>query len=64
MNTQLLVKNGFVFDPANDVHGDVMDVAVKDGKVIEDVTPGEAYVIDATGMTVMPGGVDIHSPQS
>ncbi|MEM2906301.1 MAG: hypothetical protein QW057_07245 [Candidatus Bathyarchaeia archaeon] len=64
MSTRLLVKNGFVFDPANNVHGDVMDIAVKDGRVVEDVDASEAYVIDATGMVVMPGGVDIHSPRS
>lgn len=64
MSTQLLVRNGFVFDPANNVHGDVMDIAVRNGKVVEDVNPREAYIVDATGMIVMPGGVDIHSPES
>ncbi len=64
MSEQLLVRNGFVFDPANNIHGDIMDIAVKDGKVVEDVKRSEAYLIDATGMVVMPGGVDIHSPRS
>ena len=57
-----LIRNGFVFDPANNVHGDRMDIAIADGRVVEDVSSHEAYVIDATNMVVMPGGVDIHSP--
>lgn len=58
---ELLVKNGFVYDPINDVNGEKMDVAVKDGKVVEKVNERKAKKIDASGMLVMPGGVDIHT---
>ena len=58
---ELLVKNGFVFDPANGVNGDRMDIAAKDGKIVERVSERKAKTIDASGMIVMPGGVDIHS---
>lgn len=58
---ELLVKNGFVYDPLNDVNGEKMDVAVKDGKVVEKVNERKAKKIDASGMLVMPGGVDIHT---
>ena len=37
-----------------------MDIAIKDGKVVEKVDEKKAEVIDASGMIVMPGGVDIH----
>jgi formylmethanofuran dehydrogenase subunit A len=37
-----------------------MDIAVKDGKIAEQVSPRKARKIDASGMIVMPGGVDIH----
>ncbi len=57
----LLVKNGFVYDPLNGVKGDRMDVAVEDGKIVEKVNKEKAEVIDASGMVVMPGGVDIHT---
>jgi formylmethanofuran dehydrogenase subunit A len=57
---EILIKNGNVFDPLNDVEGEKMDIAVKDGKIVEDVGP-KAEVIDASGMIVMPGGLDIHS---
>ena len=57
---ELLIKNGFVFDPINGINGEKMDIAVKDGKIVEDVERSRAEVIDASGMIVMPGGVDIH----
>ncbi len=58
---ELLVKNGFVYDPANGVDGDRMDIAVRDGKIVESVDERKAKKVDALGMIVMPGGVDIHS---
>ena len=57
---ELLVKGGFVIDPTRRIDGDVMDVAVKDGKIVEKVGPG-AKVIDAKGKVVMAGGVDVHA---
>jgi formylmethanofuran dehydrogenase subunit A len=56
----LRIAGGRVYDPANGVDGDVRDVCLSDGKVVDDV--GEhATRIDARGMVVMPGGVDIHA---
>lgn len=51
---------GIVFDPANGVDGELRDVCIVDG-TIADAAPPDAQVINATGMVVMPGGVDIHS---
>lgn len=58
---ELLIKNGFVYDPINGVNGEKMDIAVKDGKIVEKVNERRAKKIDASGMVIMPGGVDIHS---
>jgi formylmethanofuran dehydrogenase subunit A len=57
---ELLVKNGLAFDPISGVNGEKMDIAVKDGKIVERVNERRAKKIDASGMIVMPGGVDIH----
>ena len=57
----LIVKNGFVYDPLNGIDGEVMDIAIKNGHVAEDVDEHDAKIIDASGMIVMPGGVDIHA---
>ena len=58
--TAIRITGGRVHDPANDVDGEVRDVCLEDGKVVADVGP-QARRIDARGMVVMPGGVDIHA---
>lgn len=60
----LILKGGRVIDPKNGVDG-VMDVAVRDGR-IAGVAPhldatGARRVIDAAGLVVTPGLVDIHT---
>lgn len=57
---ELLIKNGFVYDPLNGIDGEIMDIAAKDGKIVNRVNERRAEKIDASGMIVMPGGVDIH----
>jgi len=54
------ITGGAIHDPASDVDGEVRDLCLQDGKVVSDVGP-EARRIDARGMVVMPGGVDIHA---
>jgi len=56
----LRISGGRVYDPANGVAGEVRDVCLDGGKVVADAEPG-ANTIDARGMVVMPGGVDIHA---
>jgi len=56
----LRITGGRVYDPANGVDGEVRDVCLRDGKVVDDV-PDHATRIDARGRVVMPGGVDIHA---
>src|ERR671931_463419 len=55
----LRIIGGKVYDPANGVHGEVRDVCVAGGRVVADVEGGRT--IDATGMVVLPGGVDVHT---
>jgi formylmethanofuran dehydrogenase subunit A len=57
--TALRIVNGRVYDPANGVDGTVRDLCIADGKVVAEAPP-DAKKIDARGMVVMPGGVDIH----
>ena len=56
----LRIAQGRVYDPANGIDGEVRDVCLDGGKVVEDL-PAHDPRIDASGMVVMPGGVDIHS---
>lgn len=57
------IANGTIYDPANGVDGEVGDLWIEDGQII--AAPANpalraAKTIDATGLVVMPGGVDIH----
>ena len=56
----LRIAQGRVYDPANGIDGEVRDVCLDGGKVVDEL-PSHAPRIDASGMVVMPGGVDIHS---
>lgn len=59
---RLRIVGGTVHDPANGVDGEVRDICIEDGRVVAnaDFDTGAA-TLDASGMIVMPGGVDIHS---
>lgn len=63
MPETVLVRNGQVYDPLNGVNGETRDIWIKDGRIAgpEDVDRVGIETIDATGLVVMPGGVDIHS---
>ncbi|NYT06453.1 MAG: formylmethanofuran dehydrogenase subunit A [Methanomicrobiales archaeon] len=58
--SELLIKNAFVIDPLNHIRGEIMDIFVRDGRIVESVGPN-AEVIDAGGMLTMPGGIDSHT---
>jgi len=55
----LRITGGKVYDPANNVHGEIRDVCISGGKIVADVQGGRT--IDARGMVVFPGGVDVHT---
>lgn len=67
MNAQeieLLIKNGHVFDPKNNIDA-ISDVSITDGKIVQ-VAPSISdkhakQVIDATGFYVVPGLIDPHT---
>jgi formylmethanofuran dehydrogenase subunit A len=60
----LKISGGTVYDPANGVDGQVRDLWIADGKVVAaptDPAVQPARDIDARGLVVMPGGVDMHA---
>lgn len=59
----LVIKGGHVIDPKNNIN-EVMDVALRDKQVVlvaRNIDTKQALVIDAKGMYVTPGLIDIHS---
>ena len=58
----LRIAGGTVYDPANGIDGVVKDVCIADGRIVEPSEKADGdRTIDATGMVVFPGGVDVHS---
>lgn len=57
----LIIKNGYIYDPLNGVDGEKYDIHISKGKIVDEVGRREAKIIDASNMIVMPGGVDLHS---
>ncbi|MBS0210732.1 MAG: formylmethanofuran dehydrogenase subunit A [Planctomycetes bacterium] len=59
----LRIQGGRVYDPVHGVDGQVADVWLDGGKVVPaptDPSVRPVRTIDARGMVVMPGGVDMH----
>jgi dihydroorotase len=59
---KLLIKNGRVIDPGQNID-DAMDVLVQDGRIAEvgrGLSAGDAQLIDAAGLVVSPGFIDMH----
>lgn len=60
----LIIKGGFVHDPKNNIH-EVMDIAVREGKIAGIAknidTSGALQVVNAKGMYVSPGLIDLHT---
>jgi dihydroorotase len=58
----VLIKNGHVIDPKNNIDA-IMDVGIRDKKIVEiarTITKDSKKTIDATGLYVTPGLIDIH----
>jgi formylmethanofuran dehydrogenase subunit A len=54
----MIIKGGVVYDPANGIFGEEMDICIEGGRIAEKAAGEE---IDARGLLLMPGGVDAHS---
>jgi dihydroorotase-like cyclic amidohydrolase len=58
----LIIRNGAAIMPAQGAHA--VDVAVQDGRIAALLSPGTAAdaaeTVDASGLTVMPGAIDVH----
>jgi len=58
------IANGTIYDPANNLDGVVRDLWIQDGKIVAAPTDPAVRpdkVLDATGLVVMAGGVDMHA---
>jgi formylmethanofuran dehydrogenase subunit A len=59
----LRITGGRVYDPRNGIRGEIRDIWIAEGRVVEAPTDPAVRAdrtIDASAMVVMPGGVDMH----
>jgi len=61
---RILIKGGHVIDPKNNIN-EKMDIAIQEGKIARVAkhidTAQAVQVVDAAGMYVTPGLIDIHA---
>ncbi|TXT56110.1 MAG: Protein FwdA [Candidatus Thorarchaeota archaeon] len=60
MTEDHLLKNARVYDPIHEIDGELMDICISEGKIVEKVSES-AQVIDVKKRAVLPGGVDMHA---
>lgn len=57
------ISGGYVYDPLNGIDGQVRDIWIDGGKIVEppaDPAARAVRTLDAAGLVVMPGGIDMH----
>jgi dihydroorotase len=62
---KLLIVNGYVIDPAQEINAG-KNLLVEDGRVVDlldssEALPEDAQMLDATGLIVAPGFIDLHT---
>jgi dihydroorotase len=57
--TASIIRNGRIIDPANQ-RDEVGDLFIVDGKIAATANGADAEVVDATGLVVAPGLIDLH----
>src|SRR5580765_5690508 len=61
--TLFKISGGTVYDPKNGIAGEIRDIWIEDGRIVAAPTDPEIQpdrVLNAAGLVVMPGGVDMH----
>ncbi len=57
---EFLLRRCYVVDPANRIDGEIMDLSISSGSIVDSVS-NKAEIVDIGERLVMPGGVDMHS---
>ena len=62
---KLVIVNGYVIDPAQEINAG-RNLLVEDGRVVgvlarSEALPEDAQLLDATGLIVAPGFIDLHT---
>jgi formylmethanofuran dehydrogenase subunit A len=63
MSELFKIAGGYVYDPKNGVDGQVRDIWISGGKIVappDSPADRPTRTLDAAGLVVMPGGIDMH----
>jgi len=59
---KIIIKNGLVFDPINDIDGETKDILIESGKIVEKFSSeNNVKEINAKNNSVIPAALDIHT---
>ncbi|MFX1409809.1 MAG: amidohydrolase family protein [Promethearchaeota archaeon] len=59
---KLVIKSGLIYDPINSIEGEIKDILIENGKIVEKFSNiKDVKEIDANGKTVIPSAIDIHT---
>ncbi|MCC6581242.1 MAG: formylmethanofuran dehydrogenase subunit A [Phycisphaeraceae bacterium] len=62
MTQALRIADGKVHDPRHNLRGEVRDILIRGNRVVSSLNPLEnVQTIDAKGLVVMPGGIEMHA---
>lgn len=60
--SKLLIKNGLVFDPINNIEGEIKDILIENGFIVEKFSNQKnVKEIDANNKVIVPSAMDIHT---
>jgi len=59
---KLIIKNGTLFDPLNNIEGEEKDILIEEGKIVDKFTSDAGVKeINAKNKTIIPSAIDIHT---
>ncbi|MBN1803126.1 MAG: amidohydrolase family protein [Candidatus Lokiarchaeota archaeon] len=59
---KIIIKNGCVIDPINKIKSEIKDILIENGQIVESFSSeNNVKEINASGKTVIPAGIDMHS---
>lgn len=59
VSSELLIRNGRICDPGNG-RDEIADLAIRDGRFVDPSTLRTPQKVDASGLVILPGLIDVH----